>query len=272
MIDNSSTPAAGRSAGRPGGRAAGRHVRRVRDALALRLPATLRGAAVDPALRGTLVLALVAVAGAAIAAYLAWSHRPVTLSTGGGLPAPARAAPAAPSSPPPPAAAARAAGVGASPSATAAATVVDVAGLVARPGVVTLPPGSRVVDAIEAAGGVRPGTDTTGISLARLLVDGEQILVDGRPGPAPAPAAQASGGPAGPAGPPGSSGAAGPVNLNTATADELDALPGVGPVLARRIVEWRQAHGGFTSAEQLGEVGGVGDKRLADLLPLVTVG
>jgi competence protein ComEA len=210
----------------------------------------------------------VAVAGAAIAAYLAWSHRPVTLSAGGGLPAPARAASDAPSPPAPAPAAARAAGGGASPSTTAAAqTVVDVAGLVARPGVVTLPPGSRVVDAIEAAGGVVPGTDTTGISLARPLVDGEQILVDGRPGPAPAPAAAtpASGGGAG------SPGAAGPLDLNTATADELDALPGVGPVLARRIVEWRQAHGGFTTAEQLGEVGGVGDKRLADLLPLVTV-
>ncbi len=146
--------------------------------------------------------------------------------------------------------------------------------MVARPGVVTLPPGSRVVDALDAAGGVLPGTDTSGLGLARRLADGEQVLVDGRPGPAPAPppAAGGDGGGAGGSGTAsGAAGAGAPLDLNAASAEDLDGLPGVGPVLAQRIVEWREAHGGFTTADQLGEVTGVGDKRLAELLPLVTV-
>jgi competence protein ComEA len=135
--------------------------------------------------------------------------------------------------------------------------------------VLTLPAGARVVDAIAQAGGVLTGTDTSGLALARRLLDGEQILVDGRPGPAPPPAlgpGAGTGAAGSPAGAPGT-----PVNLNTATAEALDGLPGVGPVLAQRIVEWRRAHGGFTSPRQLGEVTGVGDRRLDDLLPLITV-
>lgn len=146
------------------------------------------------------------------------------------------------------------------PPAASAQVVVDVAGKVRRPGLVTLPAGSRVADAIRAAGGVRPGTDLTSLNLARKLVDGEQILV-GVPGAA-APAASGSGGSASPVN---------PINLNTASADELDQLPGVGPVLAQRIVDWRTAHGGFTSVSQLRQVTGIGDSKFADLQPLVRV-
>jgi competence protein ComEA len=135
--------------------------------------------------------------------------------------------------------------------------VVDVAGRVRRPGLVTVPAGSRVADVIRAAGGVRPGTDLTSLNLARKVVDGEQIVV-GAPG-AQAPATT------------GAPGATNPVNLNSATAAELDQLPGVGPVLAQRIVDWRTAHGGFTAVSQLRQVTGIGDSKYADLQLLVRV-
>lgn len=141
-----------------------------------------------------------------------------------------------------------------------AALVVDVAGKVRRPGLRRLPTGSRVADALEAAGGALPGADTSALNLARRLADGEQILV-GRPGAPGMPALAAPGGaPAPPAA----------VSLNGATADQLDTLPGVGPVLARHILEYRAQHGGFTSVDQLRDVNGIGDRRFADLKPLVT--
>ncbi len=125
------------------------------------------------------------------------------------------------------------------------------------------------MDAVAQAGGVLPGLDTSGLALARRLVDGEQILVDGRPGPAPPQ--PVSGGSGGGGARSSAAAPATPLNLNTASVEAIDGLPGVGPVLAQRIVEWREAHGGFTSTRQLGEVTGVGDKRLADLLPFITV-
>lgn len=139
--------------------------------------------------------------------------------------------------------------------------VVDVAGKVRRPGIVVLEPGARVVDALKAAGGARSGADLTGLNLARLLVDGEQILV-GVPA-APGPAASAAGSP-GPV--PGRL-----VNLNTAGPEELETLPGVGPVTAQSILDWRSSNGGFQSVDQLLDVDGIGEKTLADLAPLVTV-
>ncbi|MFI7293211.1 helix-hairpin-helix domain-containing protein [Streptomyces sp. NPDC050121] len=148
--------------------------------------------------------------------------------------------------------------------------VVDVSGKVRKPGIHRLPAGSRVVDALGAAGGVRPGTNTDGLNRARFLVDGEQVVVGG---PASAGAAGAGAG----AGP-GTAGAAGtgmgagpsvPVSLNTATVDQLDSLPGVGPVLAQHIVDYRAQHGGFRSVDELREVNGIGERRFADLRNLV---
>ncbi|MDN5385128.1 ComEA family DNA-binding protein [Streptomyces sp. LB8] len=148
------------------------------------------------------------------------------------------------------------------PASAGAQIVVDVSGKVRRPGIHRLPAGSRVADALRAAGGVRPGTSLDGLNQARFLVDGEQVVVG-----APAPAA----GPAPPdTGTPGAAGApTAPVSLNTATVDQLQTLPGVGPVLARRIVDYRTRHGGFRSVDQLREVDGIGERRFADLRPLV---
>ena len=123
-----------------------------------------------------------------------------------------------------------------------------------------LPPGSRVVDALEAAGGARAKVDLTGLNLARLVVDGEQILV----GVAPAPGV--AGGLVG-SPPQGTS----LVNLNTADQAVLETLPGVGPVTAEAILAWRTDNGGFTSVDELLEVDGIGEATLEDLAPLVTL-
>ena len=160
---------------------------------------------------------------------------------------------------------AKTAGYSAAPSSSASGDglVVDVAGKVRRPGVYRLPAGAWVQDAVTAAGGILPGVDPAAVNLARRLADGEQVLIGL---PAAAPVAGAAGGSgAGPAG------AAGPLDLNAATVEQLDALPGVGPVLAQRIVDWRTAHGRFGSVSDLSKVSGIGDAKLADLKPLVTV-
>ncbi|WP_329227789.1 ComEA family DNA-binding protein [Streptomyces canus] len=154
---------------------------------------------------------------------------------------------------------------GGAPNATGPAgaeIVVDVSGKVREPGIQRLPAGSRVADALKAAGGVRPGTNTDTLNRARFLVDGEQVIVGGPAAPAPAPGTGGSA-PGGPAGP------AAPVSLNTATVDQLDTLPGVGPVLAQHIVDYRTQHGGFRSVDELREVNGIGDRRFADLRNLV---
>jgi len=145
---------------------------------------------------------------------------------------------------------------------TSATVVVSVVGSVARPGLVTLPTGSRVAAAVEAAGGLAPDADPGSVNLAAVVADGEQIVV-GAPGAAADAAADA---------PRAGSGAApgGRLNLNTATAAELDALPGVGPVLAQRIVDHRE-QGRFTNVDQLEDVPGIGPARAAELADLVTV-
>jgi len=132
--------------------------------------------------------------------------------------------------------------------------VVDVAGKVRAPGLRTLPQGARVQDALQAAGGPLPGTDLTGLNLARPLGDGEEVVV-GVPSP---PGGTSASGPA-----------SGPLSLNNATAQQLDALPGVGPVLAQRIVQYREQHGGFQSVDQLRHVSGFGERRLQDLRALL---
>ncbi|MGI5408333.1 helix-hairpin-helix domain-containing protein [Streptomyces chartreusis] len=143
--------------------------------------------------------------------------------------------------------------------------VVDVGGKVREPGIHRLPAGSRVADALRAAGGVRPGTNTDTLNRARFLVDGEQVIV-GAPA-APAPEAGAGTGVGGAAAP--GAAPAAPIPLNTATVDQLDTLPGVGPVLAQHIIDYRTQHGGFRSVDELREVNGIGDRRFADLRNLV---
>jgi len=166
------------------------------------------------------------------------------------------------------------------PSASVEATVVvvDVSGAVRRPGVVHLPGGSRVTDAISAAGGLKPDARASGINLARKLVDGEQILVPG-PGDGPAtptgPGAGAAGvgQPSASTPPPAPGGApAGKVDLNTADAGALDALPGVGPSTAKNILDDRAANGPFNKVEDLMRVTGIGPKKFEALKDLVTAG
>lgn len=147
---------------------------------------------------------------------------------------------------------------------SAAEVTVDVAGRVRHPGVVRLPAGARVVDAIRKAGGTTGHVDLTSLNLAQVLSDGQQVVV-GRAGAAAtspgsiaaSDAATATGGPL--------------VDINTATIEQLQDLPDVGPVTAQRILAWRQAHGTFSSVDQLLEVDGIGEKTLADMAPYVTL-
>ncbi|WP_157432514.1 ComEA family DNA-binding protein [Aeromicrobium sp. Root472D3] len=152
------------------------------------------------------------------------------------------------------------------PTSGPAELIVDVVGRVRRPGIVTLPKGSRVYEAIEAAGGLKGRVDTTTLNMARELTDGEQVLVGLDPVDAAAPAAGGATGGVGPGG-----GAAAKVNLNTATAEQLDTLPGVGPVTAQSILAWRETNGRFTSVDDLLDVKGIGDATLAELRDLVVV-
>ena len=166
--------------------------------------------------------------------------------------------------------------------------VVSVVGLVHTPGLVTLAPGARIADALQAAGGAMDGADTIGLNMARPVGDGEQIVVGlaplpglpkalgssvasgSAPGPAPVSTpGKPTGGPkAGPTTVP----KRGPVlDLNTATVEQLDALPGGGPVTAAAILAWRQANGKFTSVDQLADVDGIGPSRLDKLRALVRV-
>ena len=142
---------------------------------------------------------------------------------------------------------------------SAGSITVDVAGKVVHPGLYELPAGSRVQTAIAAAGGALPGVDLSTVNLARRLTDGEQvaIAVSGAP-------TSASSGSAG-------SGPAGLINLNTATAEQLDTLPGVGPALAKKIIDWRSVHHRFDSVEKLREVSGIGPAKYDELKALVTV-
>ncbi|MFH0244390.1 helix-hairpin-helix domain-containing protein [Streptomyces sp. HK10] len=236
---------------------------RLAEAVRDRLPLWVRTrCGVEPRALAALTLALAAALGFAVHHF--WSGRPLTVqappveSASRSSPVPSPAPPAAPSSAPAPAAARSAA-----PGAVfgGGPLLVDVAGEVRRPGVHRLPAGARVADALRAAGGVRPGTDLHGLNRARPLADGEQIVV-GEPPVAPVPGPPAAAAGSGPA-------AGGPVSLNSATADQLDTLPGIGPVMARRIIDHRTERGGFSSVEELREVSGIGERRFAELKPLV---
>jgi len=147
------------------------------------------------------------------------------------------------------------------PASGAAAVVVHVVGQVVAPGVVQLPAGSRVSDAVAAAGGATPGADLAALNLARVVGDGEQIVV-----PAPGEVVGRANGEASVGG-----GKDPLVDLNTADLAALDALPGIGPVLAQRVLDWRDRHRRFSDVAELGEVAGIGDTLLGRLRELVRV-
>lgn len=203
-------------------------------------------AAFDPGRRGVRALALVAVVVLGGAAVLAWQARPRPEVVAPVVSASEQPEPAAAESVP-------------------AAVVVAVTGKVHRPGLVRLPAGARVADAIDAAGGALPGTDLSLVNLARKVSDGELIAI----GVAVPPGVGSGDVPGGGGPAPGAPG--GKVNLNTATQAELEALPGVGPVLAQRILHYRQRQGGFRSTSELRRVEGIGDARYEQLKDLVTV-
>jgi competence protein ComEA len=209
------------------------------------VPALLREArlvAPRQAVAGLLVVALIS---ALATAALLWRVRPQAVAVGP-PPVVGTFGPAAPKP---------------APSPSPRPLVLAVVGRVRHPGLVTVPAGARLIDALKAAGGQLPGVDITPLNLARKVADGEQIVV-GVQGPVSA-------------GPVAGSVDATPsttvVNLNSATLADLDGLPGIGPVIASRILEFRSAHGGFAAIDQLRQVSGVGDRTFERLRGLVTV-
>ena len=211
--------------------------------------------AFDPGRRGVRALAAVAAVVVLAAAGWAWWSRPRPEPVAIESPAVTELAETAPDP----------AQVAPAVAASGAEVVVAVAGKVRRPGLVRLPPGARVADALDAAGGALPGVDVALLNLARKVTDGELILVGVTAPPGGQPGAQPGG-----AAPPGAAGTT-KVNLNTATLAELDALPGVGPVLAQRILDHREQQGAFRAVNDLRQVNGIGDARYEELKDLVTV-
>ena len=261
-----------------------------------RLPPVLSGARIAPARRAAVgLLAVTVVIAAVLGVRLAIASvrsAPVEVKSASGgagtaatgpSPSGASSPGSAPSSAVPSAASAASpasAGSSAGSSATAAGgvseLVIDVAGRVRHPRVVHLPAGSRVQDALAAAGGALPGSDLVGLNLAQPLADGEQVVValpgrgsavNGGAGGSAGGGVAASGTGSG-AGSTGSGGSVS-VDLNTADVSALDALPGVGPVLAQRILDWRTQHGRFSAVDELDEVSGIGAKLLAEIRPHV---
>jgi competence protein ComEA len=219
-------------------------------ALRDRLPLAVRGVVVEPRARALAGIAGVLVLGLLLGLLLVWTGRPASEA----VPPVQRSAP--------PASASK------SPAASAPSPkvmVVHVAGAVRRPGLVELPDGARVADAVAAAGGPARNAEPASVNLARPVVDGEQLVVLAR-GQGPAVAAPPAPGGTVTSGAPGT-----PIDLNSATLEQLDTLPGVGPVLAQRILDWRSEHGRFGSTDELREVSGIGEATFADIKALVRV-
>lgn len=210
------------------------------------LPESWRQSRVDPGRAGCLGVGLLAVLVAVAIAVTTLSSRPASTSVPA-LPVVASAT----TSP--------------ATSTTPSRLVISMVGRVHEPGLVTVEPGARVADALDAAGGALPGTDILALNLARELVDGEQLYV-GVPVPPGARRSSSSGSK------PGSDSAPRrKVDLNTAGKEALEELPGVGPVTAERIVQWREDNGGFDSIEQLRAVNGIGEVKYSQLKDLVRV-
>lgn len=147
------------------------------------------------------------------------------------------------------------------PTPTPSPMQVYISGAVAHPDVYTLPPGAIVRDAVDAAGGLTAEADRDRINLAQRLSDGEHVHIP-RIGEAPTPIPQANEGTSAPSG---------PININTATQAELETLPGIGPALAQRIIDYREEHGPFTSIEQIQNVSGIGPAKFEAIKDLITV-
>lgn len=219
--------------------------------LARWLPASWVAARWDPGRWGAIGLGAVAALAAVIAAVGVWSGRPVAEPVPD-LPVVAAAAPTSAAADPVPVVPA------------GGPVIVNVAGKVRRPGLVTMREGARVGEAVEAAGGALPAVDLTPLNLAARVVDGQQIVV-GAPAPAPASPGSAAAAPAAAPAP------GGKLDLNAASLEQLDALPGVGPVTAKKILDWRTQNGRFAAVEQLREIPGIGDARFGTLRELVRV-
>ena len=255
----------------------GRHWGRYAE---LWVPESLREARVDPGRRGALILLLIATLAATVTAVGVWrdrpESRPVETSAITGLAvASTRSSPenADPSQSTTPGATSTVLQQESAAQPTAQ-LVVSVTGLVAHPGLVTLPAGARVADALTAAGGASSDADLTGINLAARLSDGDSVVVGSSNG-APGVTSEVASSGQGPnlSATAGAGGAAGAeiINLNTADEAGLDTLPGVGPVMAQNILAWRETNGSFTNIEQLQEISGIGPSRYAQIAPLVTV-
>ncbi|PFG94544.1 competence protein ComEA [Saccharopolyspora erythraea NRRL 2338] len=220
--------------------------RRARHRLAERwLPASWLASNVDPGRSGLLAIVLIGLVVACALTFTVWTAQPEAESV-----------------PPPP----LAAPVLTAPAPTPEALVVSVVGLVPKPGLITLHTGDRVADALQGAGGALPGADISALNLARKVSDGEQLYVG-----VPPPPELATGSPVGSARGTSGNGNDSKIDLNTATEEQFDELPGVGEVTAKRIVQWRTENGRFASVEQLREVDGIGDTRFSRLRELVRV-
>ncbi|MFC9895215.1 helix-hairpin-helix domain-containing protein [Nocardia sp. NPDC127579] len=225
------------------------------------VPERFHGIRLDPGRRGALTLLGIGLLAIVVAAGVFLLERPVTQPVPP-LPVLRTAAPAlVPAADRP----------NAVPPTPTPELVVSVVGLVHRPGLVHLPTGSRVADALAAAGGPTPDADLTGLNLAQRLTDSDQVMVGPAHARTPGTPQLGSGTLSATDRTPTAASTSTRLNLNTATASDLESLPGVGPVTARAIIHWRTANGPFTDVAQLAEVDGIGPARLARLRDLVQI-